>query len=99
MRDAEAWPARFEVVVRAFRKAAGNDDLPVIFARIGPIPRDKPSPAARLIELQGQIKIAHGVMVSATDLPFQKDRLHLDQDGQLLLGKRFASAMATLLSQ
>jgi hypothetical protein len=97
MRDAEAWPRHFGLIVRAFREEAGNDTLPVIFTQIGPMPRDGNGPRARLIELQGQIKIDHGLMVSATDLSFQKDGLHLDQNGQLALGKRYASAMAKLL--
>ena len=35
-------------------------------------------------------------MVSAVDLPFQEDHLHLTLKGQLELGRRYAGAMRAL---
>ena len=95
---AEAWPALFVTAMKGFRQSFGAPALPVVFTQIGP--RGTPGdPLDRLMELQGKIRLANAAMVTATDLTFQSDHLHLDQVAQLALGKRYAAAMASLLSR
>jgi hypothetical protein len=96
-RDAEEWPRRFAALIRGFRETVADSKLPVVFTQIGPMPKDPHGPLARLIELQGKVILENCIMVSATDLSFQSDGLHLDQRGQLTLGKRYASAIARLI--
>ena len=95
--DAEAWPDKFKAMIETFRSRAGAADAPVVFTQIGPRPAAGDAPAVRLIALQGALRLRNGAMVSATDLPFQDDRLHLTQKGQLDLGRRYAGAMGRLL--
>jgi hypothetical protein len=96
LKDAESWPWKFTDLVESFRRDAGNPDLPVVFTQIGPRPDPYWEPQARLIELQGKLNLRMGAMVSATDLRFQSDRLHLTQESELTLGTLYARAMAEL---
>jgi hypothetical protein len=96
LKDAESWPRKFVDLIESFRRDAGNPDLPVVFTQIGPRPDPYWEPQARLIELQGKLNLRMGAMVSATDLEFQSDRLHLTQEGELTLGTLYARAMVEL---
>ena len=95
MADAEAWPERFRALAAAFRSALAAPRLPIVFTQIGP-PGPAGSPAARLIALQGSLTLPDAARVSATELPFGDDHLHLTQGGELVLGRRYAAAMLKL---
>lgn len=100
MDAAEGWPIRFLSMIKGFRQNFGSEKLPVIFTQIGPRPSNTDRgwpPLTRLIELQGQLKVQNAAMVSAADLSYQNDHLHLDQRSELELGRMYAKAMNALL--
>jgi hypothetical protein len=99
LEDATAWSGRATQTLENLRKEFDTPALPVIVTQIGPDPSDvsPASPANILIAAQGALALPHATVVSARDLPFQSDRLHLSQKGQLLLGDRYAKAMWRLL--
>ncbi len=98
---AERWPGRFLTMIKGFRRAFKDKDLPVVFTQIGPRPSspNRNRPLARLIQLQGQLRLRDAKMVSAADLSYKSDHLHLNQASQLRLGRMYARAMNALLAQ
>jgi len=101
MDTAERWPANFLEMIKAFRQSFGNENLPIVFTQIGPRPpiSGQNPPLERLIYLQGQLHLNNSIMVSATDLSYQADNLHLDQPSELKLGHMYADAINALLQQ
>lgn len=99
LEDARGWSARATLMLQRLRKDLNAPSLPIIVTRIGPNPpeAEKASPARVLMAAQEAISLPHAAVVSAGDLPFQSDRLHLDQQGQLTLGGRYARTMWRLL--
>jgi hypothetical protein len=95
--DADAWAGRFRQLLAGLRRDFGM--VPMVVTQIGPRPpADHPwLPATTVIEAQGALTEAGLAVVSATDLPFQNDELHLTQPGQIELGHRYAATMLGLI--
>jgi len=97
--DAAGWSARATRMLQRLRTDLNAPSLPIIVTQIGPNPPDSEtaSPARVLLAAQEAIALPHAAVVSARDLPFQSDRLHLNQQGQIALGGRYAKAMWRLM--
>lgn len=101
MGDATAWAGLATHMLESLRKELGAPSLPIIVTQIGPEPPATPreSAARVLIAAQGAMSLAGLAVVSAQDLPFQDDHLHLTQEGELLLGASYADAMWRLMQR
>lgn len=96
---AEAWPAKFQALVRALRRDLGQPRLPVVYtqlATVGPELGGPPPGWNRLKQLQATLKIPLAVMVKSDDLKVF-DGIHLDTASQMKLGRRYALALHRML--
>lgn len=88
----------FSKLIKAFRKDAGNDNLPVIFGEINP--RIELYPALDTVR-SAQLKVAQEVknvyLIETDDLSKWDDHVHYDTRGQLELGKRMGEKLIEVL--
>jgi hypothetical protein len=94
-----AWPAKMVALAAMLRQDFANASLPIVITEIGP---ESSRPETQtLISEQGAMttSITHLAVVSATDLPYLRDNLHLTQASEITLGRRYAVAMLSLFEQ
>ncbi|MCE5278228.1 MAG: sialate O-acetylesterase [Planctomycetaceae bacterium] len=102
----ESYRANLKAFVARLRKDTAVADMPVVIARISPRkivvdlgPAFQVQPYRQAVR-EAQEKVARddgrAAWIDADDLP-QFDNLHYDAAGQLMLGRRFASAMLKLM--
>lgn len=98
---ANAWRVKFVALVKSMRHDLGQPRLPVVLVELSD--RDpRPEGAARypgwqtVQAAQRNLDVHCVTTVSATGLAQNPDRLHLATEGQRILGRRIADAMAAL---
>ncbi|MEL6250430.1 MAG: sialate O-acetylesterase [Bacteroidota bacterium] len=81
----------FKKFIEEFRKRLGDENLPIIFARVNP-PIER-YPALEIVN-EAQKRIANEMdavyMIETEGLAKYKDEVHYNSEGQIELGKRFA---------
>jgi hypothetical protein len=84
-------------LVSDFRSDVNIPDLPVVVGEVGNWKGN--SLAINAVLQQASKTIPHLACVSATDLTHKGDSLHFSREAQLLLGKRYAAAVLSLINQ
>jgi hypothetical protein len=93
------WAERFGQLVNALRGDLGDEDLPVVFAQIGPYETEAPIAAWEIIqEQQAMVDLPKVAMIKTKDLDLQ-DALHFSAESYEVIGERFAEAYLELTRQ
>ncbi len=95
-RDVEAFPAKFQDLGIAFRRATGQNDLPLYYVQIGRhVNGSNVGPWNKIQEFQRQAetKLTHAGMVAAVDLSLD-DQIHVGTQDLKRLGRRMAMLAA-----
>lgn len=93
-----SWAGKFESIVAALRKDLNDNDLPVVFAQLGPNPQDPRFPFWDAMKtVQSDIAIPRVHMIQTDDVP--ADGVHLTAEGSFVVGRRFAESMARLMAR
>ena len=94
---ADKYPELLAELVADFRSEVNIADLPVVIGEIGNWKGN--SVAINAVLQQAPKNIPNLACVSATDLTHKGDSLHFSREAQLLLGKRYAAALLSLINQ
>ena len=93
---ASRWSERFERFSRDVRRDLGRPHLPIVFAQIGPNPKNLD--LWRVVQKeQAAVDLPHTAMVSTADVDGAQG-IHFDAQGYLEIGKRFARAYRRIAS-
>jgi glycerophosphoryl diester phosphodiesterase len=91
------WGRKFTTFVNDFRRDLGRDDLPIVFAQIGPHADPERYVNWEVVqEQQAQVRLPAVRMIETKDLALM-DRVHFDTPSYRVIGRRFAGAMHSLL--
>jgi len=94
--DADNWDELFLDMVSNLRNDLDIPNLPVVFAQIGPTPKQI-SPYWEIVkQRQAAVKAKNVSMITTDDLA-TFDGLHFDVPSYTIIGERFAAAMWSLL--
>lgn len=93
---AKKYAANLDVLVKTARKDAGAPKMTFVLGRVNPNPKVyKFVEAVR--KAQAGLKLPRTAWVNCDDLGMWPDKVHLNTQGQIELGKRFAKATLKLL--
>jgi carbohydrate esterase-like sialic acid-specific acetylesterase len=94
----DRWAAAFEAMVKGLRGDLGTSDLPVVFAELGKAPRTNQFPGWERVKAeQRRVHLPHAARITTDDLALA-DPLHFTTESYRVIGQRFATAMAVLLT-
>jgi hypothetical protein len=94
--QAAAYAENLSRLVDAVRTIAGDEDLPVVIGRINAPQRRFREPVRRAQDEAGAGP--HAAVVSTDDLPL-RDAAHYSAEGQLALGRRFATKILAIFDE
>lgn len=94
------WKIRFARIVAAWRKRYG-EDLPIVFAQLGDVPRTgEMVPACWRVVKDQQAEAAQEIpnvrLIRTNGLPKQADEVHYTPESQRIIGERMADALFSL---
>ena len=86
--------ANFKKFIEEFRKRLGDENLPIIFARVNP-PIERYAALEIVNEAQRRIaeEMENVYMIETEGLAKYEDEVHYNSEGQIELGKRFAEEL------
>jgi len=95
--DAPHYKERLTQLVKIFREAAGNENLPILIGELGGYSSNKYwTVVNEQIHLYSSTD-SNTAVIGTTDLKDKGDSLHFNSDSQRLLGRRFAKAYLKLV--
>ncbi|MHC4916546.1 MAG: sialate O-acetylesterase [Planctomycetota bacterium] len=93
--EAADYRDKLEMLIAGCRKEFGAENMPFVCGRVAP-PVGWPNRAA-VRSAQETARSSHYAWIDCDDLELGKDRLHFTLEGQLGMGRKFASEMLKLM--
>lgn len=88
------------VLFREFRKAVGNNKLPILIGELGSYSNNNDSKQLINEKIQNYIlNDSNAFMITTSDLKDRGDKVHFDSEGQRIMGSRFAETYLKILKK